>query len=175
MSKNRFRQKPRGDVPADVHPGQQPPAQPSAIAEQNRQTQLDEERIAGNSTVKPQRLNESDAPLFTHKISPTQSPNDGGRRSGGPAGADNMQKKLTDEELNDQNLAHIPGQGPSPVSTRTSLTPRTSVAPGENDAGAAAFDASQPPIFKPQTNDGSPVSSGEAKIKDIPATGSRGA
>jgi hypothetical protein len=87
------------------------PISPSAISVQNRQRQLDEERIAGNSTVKPQRQETRDVPLFTHQskvtpiehpafvqqprgdmptdvhpgASPTQSPNDSGRRSGGAA------------------------------------------------------------------------------------------
>lgn len=87
------------------------PISPSAISDYNRQVQLDEERIQGNSTIKPQRLETHDVPLFTHRSkitpvehpsfiqkpqndrppdvhpgqSPTQSPNDSGRRSGGAA------------------------------------------------------------------------------------------
>ena len=84
------------------------PQNPSQISDYNRQVQLDEERIQGNSTIKPQRLETHDVPLFVHHagispvihpqheqndrpanlhpgVSPTQSPNDGGRRSAGAA------------------------------------------------------------------------------------------
>lgn len=63
-----------------------------------------------------------------------------------------MAEKLTDEQLNDQNLAHLPGQGPSPVNTRVTPTLRESVMYGELAAGAAPFDPNPPERFQPMTN-----------------------
>jgi hypothetical protein len=64
-----------------------------------------------------------------------------------------MSEQLTDEQLNDQNLAHIPGQGPSPIDTHGESTPRTTVAHAEIAAGAAQFDPTPPARFQPVTND----------------------
>ncbi len=85
------------------------PVSPSAIAQQNRDEQRREES-ENEPNVAPSRANNQDAPLFTHRSkitpvehpfvqpprgdmpqnehpgqSPTQSPNDGGRSSGGAA------------------------------------------------------------------------------------------
>lgn len=64
-----------------------------------------------------------------------------------------MAGKLTDRELNDQNLAHIPHEDPAPADTRVTPTPRDTVAHAEIAAGAAAFDPTPPARFQPVTND----------------------
>ncbi len=69
----RFRQKPRGTIPQDVHAGQQPPNQlqnpqpisPSASTQRNVDQQRREEQEMHSPGVSPQRQNDHDAPLFT--------------------------------------------------------------------------------------------------------------
>src|SRR5208282_177025 len=72
MSKSRFRQKPRGDVPFMVHPGQPPPNQlqnpgpisPSASSQRNEdEARRQRAELAPNAA--PSRQNTQDAPLFT--------------------------------------------------------------------------------------------------------------
>lgn len=81
--------------------------------------------------------------------------------------------KPTDEQLNDANLAHLPGMGPWPADTRVTPTPRTTVAHAEIAAGAAPFDDSTPPRFQPVQNpeDSSPgIRSFHAHVPMDPAT-----
>ncbi len=117
----RFRQKPRGTIPQGVHPGQQPPLpgasspiSPSASEQRNRDAERAQEQGLHESTVKPQRVDPKDSPLFTSSgsgvaeaaremrvqqhqhtagVTPithpghssTQSPSDAGHHSGGAA------------------------------------------------------------------------------------------
>jgi hypothetical protein len=75
---------PQGDRPADVHPGQQPPSNPSTSEQSNQDKQRREMTSTGDA-IAPQRQETQNAPLFAPssaaKVSPTQSPNDGGRKS----------------------------------------------------------------------------------------------
>ena len=86
-----------------------------------------------------------------------------------------MAEKLTDEQLNDQNLAHIPHEDPNPTSTRVTPTPLTSVVAEEFAAGAAPFDDSTPPgRFQPVQNpedSSSGIRSFHAGVPMDPATG----
>ncbi len=67
----RFRQKPRGSLPQNVHPGEQPPEpgatspiSPSASEQRNRDEQRRQESER-EPNVAPSRQNRADAPLFT--------------------------------------------------------------------------------------------------------------
>lgn len=60
---------------------------------------------------------------------------------------------MSDPTTPEQNLAHIPvSDDPTPVNTHTVATPRESVAPHENSAGASPFSPAMPPRFEPVKN-----------------------